>query len=121
MPLIAKECTTPKLSFSLRDHEDAAIALEDLVTLTLTFTHETTGDVINSRDAQDVKNLNGVVVAPNGDVTWQLTALDTALVSQRSTQEPRRALFEFTWLDSTVSHRSHEAIALLIEGDPAIE
>lgn len=114
--LTVKEKTTPRIYFSLRGHSGAQISLASLLTLTITLKDPSDNTVINSRDAQDAKNANGVAVAANGDVTWQLDLADTAMRSTTKSQEIRRALFEFTWTETT-AQRHHEEIPIIIQGE----
>mgnify|MGYP001591915789 CR=1 FL=1 len=58
------------------------IALADLSTLTLTLKDRYAGSVINSRNAQNVLNMNNVTFhATTGLLTWDIQALDNPIVS----------------------------------------
>ena len=109
-----KERTTPTLSFEIRD---GAGNLLTPATLVLTLRNVRTGAVINSREAQNVLNANGVTVAA-GVVTWAMTQADTTLVDQTRAQETYRAWFDYTWAGG--SKRDHHALELQITNEREI-
>lgn len=74
------------------------IPLASLLTLTLTlYVVQTDGSIayVNSRNAQNVLNLNNVTVSALGVLTWAIQTLDTALV-EALPFERHIALFEWT-------------------------
>lgn len=90
------EETTGRLRFPLLDEDAEAVALANLVTLTLTLYDADTGTIINSRNAQNVLNTNNVTVSSSGLVEWALQPEDTLLVGS-SILEEHVALFRWTW------------------------
>ena len=73
-----------------------------LDSLTLTLRDLRTGEIINSRDAQDVKNANGVTVDEDGRLTWTLLPLDNPFLRKNpppfdSDIETHLAVFEWAW------------------------
>ncbi len=81
---------------TLQDAAEVAIPSADLTTLTLTLYDVDTGDIINSRNAQDVLNTNNVTVhATSGLLTWILQPLDNVIVTSASHVEGHVALFEW--------------------------
>lgn len=102
--------TTARYRALLVDETGAAVAGSALSTLTLTLIDATSKQKINSRDAQNVLNLNGVTVfdAPQGAVDengnhytfnleWILAPADTTVIDGTHKSELRRAVFIATW------------------------
>lgn len=77
----------------------SALALADLLTLTLTlYVIQTDGTIayVNSRNAQNVLNANNVTVSASGFLTWAIQVADTGLV-EALPFERHIALFEWTF------------------------
>jgi hypothetical protein len=74
------EKTAPTHTFTVTDEDDNAV---QPTSLALTYYDRTTGDIINSRNAQDVLNANDVAVT-NGIVVWSMQEADTTLVGAAS-------------------------------------
>jgi hypothetical protein len=55
-----------------------------------------TGTVINSRNAQNVKNANGVTISALGALVWAMAPADNLIVGTQLIEE-HMALFVFTW------------------------
>ena len=91
------EKVTALYTADVQDHEGNAIAGSSLTTLTLTVYDKSTGDIINSRNAQDVLNTNGVTVDGSGNLTWIIDPDDNAIVTSTSKVEKHIALFQWTW------------------------
>lgn len=108
------EDTTPILTAQLKDFDGTDLSLANLDTITLTLFIPKTGQIVNSRDEQDVKNLNNVTISATGLVTWTVQALDTAILisDTDNTREIHRALFEFTRM--TTSLRGKKMVDLVI-------
>lgn len=70
----------------------------NIVTLTLTLYDRATKAVINSRNAQDVKDANGGVLASDGTLTMKLGPLDN-IITGHLDQEDHIARFTWTWSD----------------------
>lgn len=99
------EQTRPDYSFSMTDSADGSTIPESsLQTLTLTYYNVADGSIINSRDDQDIKDTNNVVVASLGTVTWTLQDADTTIQDTSATEvdeyERHRALFTWTYTSS---------------------
>ncbi len=107
------EDTTPEYQVTLLDFDGVAIPDLDLDTLVLTLCDEKTGTIINSRDAQDVLNMNNVTVVA-GLVTWNLQAVDTAMHDSDREAEIRVALWEWTYSPASETLRGkHETVIRL--------
>lgn len=81
---------------TLTDETGAAIDGTALTSLTLTVYNVDTGAIINSRSAQNVKNLNGVTITALGALTWTLAPADNVILGT-GPYERRAALFVATW------------------------
>ena len=104
------EKTTARYKVVLNDETGTSIHLNDMTTITLTLYDEYTGTIINSRNAQDVKNTNNVTYSNPGILTWTLQPNDNIIVSndiRTNGYEKHIALFEFTW-DSGAKAGKHE-------------
>lgn len=105
------EDTTPVYSFQMTDSADASTVPESsLLTLALTYYNIVDGAIINSRDAQDVKDLNNVDVSSAGLITWGLVVADTAILDTTVTEvgeyEVHRALFAWTYTSTDTTTKS---------------
>jgi hypothetical protein len=94
-----KERTTRKFTAVIQDENGTAIPVANLTTVTLTLYEKRAGTIINSRNAQDVKNLNGVTIDSGGNLTWIMDPLDNAIIAATGTptQEDHVALFVWTY------------------------
>jgi len=94
------EATTDLYEAVIEDENGDAIAAASLTTLTLTLWDKLTGTVINSRNAQNVLNTNGVTVDASGNLVWTMTPADNALTGTTLTNgqiEEHLAEFIWTW------------------------
>jgi hypothetical protein len=66
-------------------------------TLTLLLYDLKTGTIINSRNRQNVLNLNGVTISGAGGFEWRVSAADNVVVASPNQLERHRALFEWTF------------------------
>ncbi len=73
--------------------------------LTLTYYNRDTGAIINSRDGQDVLNLNNVVIT-NGVMAWSMQVADTTIVDDTSVAEINVALWEWVANSKTNRHKT---------------
>ncbi len=98
------EQSSRTVSFLLKDNTNTVVPLSSLMTLTLTLYDLMTYvpgaspvvGILNSRDAQDVKNANNVTVhATSGLVTWSMQPDDNIIVTARRQVERHRAEFRF--------------------------
>lgn len=103
------EKVTAKYSAILQDEDENALSSSDIQTLTLTLYDKSTGTIINSRNAQDVKNTNGVSVDGSGNVIWVMEPDDNAIVTATSKVEKHIALFQWTWNSGAKAGR-HEIV-----------
>jgi len=103
------EKVTARYTADVQDHEENAIAGSSLTTLTLTLYDQSTGTIINSRNAQDVLNTNGVTVNSSGNLVWIIDPDDNAIVTSTSKVEKHIALFAWTW-DSGNKAGKHEVM-----------
>jgi len=93
------EQTTPVITATVRDEAGVAISGVNLTTLTLTLysRNDPSYPIINTRDAQDVLNVNNVTVDANGLLTWALQSGDTTMYDESLDIETHRAVFEWTY------------------------
>lgn len=92
------EETTPQVTGQLKDETGADLALTSLDTITLTLFVPKTGTIVNSRNKQNVKNVNNVTIGSTGIITWAVQTADLAIIDTTDTENDRevhRALFEF--------------------------
>jgi hypothetical protein len=111
------EQDTPCYYALIKDDLGLVLDLTAADALTLTVYDAMTATVLNSRNAQNVKNTNGVTayateqsVTIDGEAVaynlkWPLVAAEMAMVGTRETEE-HRAMFVVTW--STTKRKSHE-------------
>lgn len=93
------EGTTPEISAVLVDLSQTPISGSVLSGLKLTYYQEYTQAIINSRNAQNVLQTNGVTVDGNGKLVWNMSAADTVILNDALETEPHIAHFEFSYLD----------------------
>lgn len=95
-----EEKSTGRYKVVLNDEAGAVIPLSDMTTITLTLYDDYTGTIINSRNAQNVKNTNNVLYTEAGLLTWTLQPNDNVIVTSEvrtNGYEKHIALFEYTW------------------------
>jgi hypothetical protein len=92
---------------SLVDETGVPVPAASLSSLTLTLYDQRTDTIINSRDAQDVLNVNGVTVDANGLLTWTVLPADNPIVTRGTAEETHVALFEWTFGSKRGSHEVH--------------
>ncbi len=90
------ERSSARITAQLQDEAGAGIPGGSLTTLTLTHYVAGSGTVINSRNKQNVLNINGVTIDANGNLTWQMDPLDNQIVGT-DPSERHIALFEWAW------------------------
>ena len=74
------------------------VPLASLITVTFTLFVKETKKIINSRNAQDVKNTNDGTIASGGTLTMRLGPSDNA-IKGKSSRETHVARFTWTWND----------------------
>lgn len=102
------EGSTPKITFLVTDEDGDGLGSAALQSLTLTYYNKADGEIINSRDGQNVLNTNNVTVDASGNGVWKLLAADTAIVDttiKAGNDEVHIALFEWAWLDGDSDQR----------------
>lgn len=87
--------SSSKITFTLKDAAGVAVPAASVVTLTLSLYNTKTDAVINSRDNQNVKGVNGGTVVDGGG-TIVLGAADNPLQLSTLQSEPHTALLKFT-------------------------
>lgn len=91
------EGVTAQYTAQLVDENDDNLPLSSLYTITLTLYDQLSDSIINSRDGQDVKNANNIVINSTGFLTWTLQAADNVIVNPSLDSEVHVALFEGTY------------------------
>lgn len=100
------EKTSALYEATLQDEAGVAVAGSSLATLTLTLYDVATGTILNSRNAQNVLNLNGVTVSEAGALAWTMVPADNAITTTSRSYELHRAVFIATW--DTTKQMVHE-------------
>lgn len=103
------EATTGLLTFQLNKVDTAStgtLALGELLTLTLTLYEAESGTILNSRDIQNILNINNVTISTTGLVRWQVQPADTAIIGTGLIEE-HVALFRWTWAAGQQSEEIH--------------
>lgn len=98
------EKTEPTHEYTILDEDGNA---SQPTVFTLTYYNRATGAIINSRDGQNVLNLNNVVIT-NGVMAWSMQVADTTIVDNASVAELNVALWQ--WTDAGGKDGSHETI-----------
>lgn len=109
------EDSTPDYIATLLDKDDNPVPGSVLDTLTLTFYQEYSGDIINSRDKQNVLQINNVTVAETGELVWHLTREDTVILDDALMSEPHVALFEYTFPGAAGTEYAKKAVRFLVD------
>ena len=107
------ERTTGSFRGVLTDHLGDPIPGSVLDTLTLTlYDTDSAQTILNGRNDQDVLNTNGVTVDEDGNLVWEIAALDNIINRSALTFERHVALFEWTWANGE-RFGKHEAIVVV--------
>ena len=106
-----QEKETSRYTATVKDEAGVAQGSSARDTLTLTPYDKETGTIINSRNAQNVLNANGVTVDSSGNLVWTMDPADNTIVTATNEQELHVALFEWTY--STTKKGKHEVILLV--------
>ena len=104
-----REKTTRRYTAALKDETGAAIGSGTLSSLKLTLYNRADGAIINSRNQQNVLNLNGVTVDASGNLTWTMDPADNPIIDAALSYEEHIALFEIGWA-SDAKKNNHEVI-----------
>jgi len=92
-----KEQETGVYSFTIKDENGTLIPASQLHEVKLTLYIPSSGAIVNSRNAQDVKNANNVTISEAGAVVWTQQVADVTMVDDTLETEIHRCLFLFTW------------------------
>jgi hypothetical protein len=109
---VNERTTSRYTSGPLTDEDGAVVPGSVLSSATLTLTDEKTRTVINSRNAQNVNQANGVTISDLGIVTWLLVPADNPIITNRLSQEVHVATFDLRW-DAGASRAMHEVKILV--------
>lgn len=90
-----RQGSSGRITFTLNDASGSPIPAAAIQTLTLALYVTVSGTVINSRDDQDVKGVNGGALVDGGG-TIDLVAADNIMESPTATVEAHTALLKFT-------------------------
>lgn len=106
---IVNEGTTANYSAVVTDENGDAVGSGSLTTLTLTLYDDRTGQIINSRNEQNVLNQQGVTVDGSGNLEWTISRDDNPILHENdySGYEDHIAIFHWTWDSGNKSGR-HE-------------
>lgn len=88
---------------TLRDYLGVAIPLGAMVSITLTLRDVASGQIVNSRDEQNVLNANGGTFGADGAFTFLFTPADTAAIGAGQRQD-RLATFKVTYNTGAENH-----------------
>lgn len=91
------ERTSVWVSGVFTDADGDFIPVSSLSTVTLTLYDEGTKTILNSRNAQNVLNNNGVSINSDGVMVWIMVPDDNAILNASAVSERHVALFEWTW------------------------
>lgn len=99
--IAVNEKNSCKIAGTLLDQDGVAVPLASVSSLTLTLYDRATDGIINSRNAQDIKNANGGTLhATSGAFTLTLSALDNPIVTTSTAAqaiETHYALIQASW------------------------
>ena len=109
---VNERTTARYTSGPLTDEDGVVVAGSILSSATLTLYDQRTGNILNSRNAQNVNQANGVTIGDDGVVSWLLVPADNAIVNTRLPQELHVAVFDFRW-DAGTSRAMHEVNILV--------
>lgn len=98
------EGVSAKFTATIVDESNTAISYRLLNSITLTLTDKYTGEVINSRDEQDVLNVNDVTISANGELVWDVQPEDNEIVGTGKVED-HEALFEWSWDDARIGKK----------------
>lgn len=109
------ERTTPRYTATIVDDRDNVLASGSLSTMTLTLYDKSTGNILNSRDDQNVLNANQVTIDSSGNLVWIVQVQDLALVNTNETNETHVALFEWSWSAESLTKNGKHEIELAVK------
>ena len=103
------EKTYGSVTATLTSDGSTAIPLSSVDSITMTLIEEQTGDVINSREAQDVLNTNNCTLdSTSGLFTWAVQTADTAIVGNTRVGDREHHIATFSIVWSTTNQMNFE-------------
>jgi hypothetical protein len=99
--------TTGKYTATIVDEDGNGISSADITTAVMTLYDTQTEDIINTRDAQDILNANGVTIDTSGNLEWIWDPEDMPILHSVRKPEVHTALIKITW-DSGAKQLYHE-------------
>ena len=92
-----QEKTSALYTAKLVDELGNAIPAAAILSLQLTYYDERTLQIINSRNAQNILNVNNVTLDALGILVWSLQPADTSILTVGVALESHVAMFVWTW------------------------
>lgn len=108
-----QEASSFVISGTILDQASTPVPLASISAATLTLydidTYDASGSpidgIINSRNAQDIRNAHDVEIhATSGLFTWTMEPDDNPIITSRRQVERHRALFTFTWTGGSFNY-----------------
>lgn len=109
---IVNEESSAEYTCVLKDENDDPVSVSNILTATLTYYDKRTGQIINSREAQNIKNANNVTIDTSGNLVWSIQPEDTIIVSstiRSGCEEYHVGQISFTWSIAAVA-KAHNHI-----------
>lgn len=101
------EQTTFDVDVLLLDENGDPVPLSAVSAITMTLIEVESGEIVNDREQQDVKNTNDCTyTAETGEFVWSVQTEDTAIVgiTKPGSREKHEATFTATWGDGKQIH-----------------
>lgn len=99
------------LTFAFYDLSGDPLVKASLSTIALTLREFSTGEIVNGRDSQDIKDANNGTVDTDGTTTVKLSPDDhTNLATVRDDVETREGVLTWTWTDADGDSRTGKQI-----------
>lgn len=118
-PIVFTEGASGDIVAQFHDMLGADVNEAAILTLVLTLYDKASLQVINSRNEQNVKDVNGGTVATNGELTMRLNPIDNVIVGSNTTEE-HIARFKWTWNDGTETRTGIEEILFSVTNLPTV-
>ena len=107
-----REMTTAVITGTVQDDSGTALPVADIDAMLLTLYDKATGDVINNRLLQDVKNANNVTIDAAGALVYTMQPADNVIVGSPAVGEAEGHVAHFVWgWDATSSGTLSNAIS----------
>ena len=109
------EETTPDYEGTLFDKDEVTVIPGSVLdSLTLTYFQEYSEVIINSRNGQNVLQVNGVTVDELGRIRWTLSLADAVILDDSLHQEPHIAQFNLTYPGASGEEVSTHRVRILV-------